>query len=331
LTDQSEADIPELMSYLESLMQALDYDLKQYLRILYNTEQFQRATVIDNPDLEDDYFWQGPIFQRMSAEQFWDSIAALMDPDVDLKLQPTYKGTLGGIAYESGKKPAPVHIAEQMNAEQLTAHIIGISEAYQELVSARSAVRQAQRDQELKDPEVMKRARKANQNAWKKWRKILNPDLQALGLETSMEMGEMMAPQSNRKTGKQKGTQQGLQRASELQSPQRNGHLLEVFGQSDRMLVENSDDGGNVLQALFLMNSPEINSDLANHSTPVLEARLAETAEAKLETLYIGFLARKPSQAEIEALLPAFKQDPEKARQRIIWAMLNTQQFIFIQ
>ena len=336
LTDESEADIPELMSYLESLMQALDYDLKQYLRILYNTEQFQRAAVIDNPDLEDDYFWQGPIFQRMSAEQFWDSIATLMDPDIDLKLQPSYHSTLGGISYESGKKPAPVHIAEQMNAEQLTEHIIGISEVYQELTSTRSAVRQAQRDPKLKNPEDLKRAKKANQSASREWRKILNPDLQALGLDTSMEMGSMMAgtsmtSASQTKKKRKKPSKQGLQRASELQSPQRNGHLLEVFGQSDRMLVENSDDGGNVLQALFLMNSPKINSDLANHSTPVLEARLAETAEAKLEALYIGFLARKPTEAEIEALLPAFKQDPEKARQRIIWAMLNTQQFIFIQ
>ena len=334
LTDQSEADIPELMSYLESLMQALDYDLKQYLRILYNTEQFQRATVIDNPDLADDYFWEGPIFQRMSAEQFWDSIAALMDPDVDLKLQPTYKGTLGGISYESGKKPAPVHIAEQMNAEQLTAHILGISELYHDLLSTRSAVRQAQQDPQLKGTAELAQIRTAHNKFSKEWKQVLNPDLQQLGLDTSMEMGSMMSDAGiadQRQKKQQRPGQQGLQRASELQSPQRNGHLLEVFGQSDRMLVENSDDGGNVLQALFLMNSQKINIDLVNNSAPVLEARLAETPEEKLETLYIGFLARKPTEAEVEALLPAFKQDPEKARQRIIWAMLNTQQFLFIQ
>jgi hypothetical protein len=33
----------------------------------------------------------------------------------------------------------------------------------------------------------------------------------------------------------------------------------------------------------------------------------------------------------MKALLPYFNEDPEKARQRIIWAMLNTQQFLFIQ
>jgi len=97
------------------------------------------------------------------------------------------------------------------------------------------------------------------------------------------------------------------------------------------MLIENSDEKGNVLQALFLMNSNQTNWLLAQRSAPVLEARQAKTPKDKLETLYLGFLARKPSEAEMEALLPSFNEDPEKARQRIIWAMLNTQQFLFIQ
>ena len=79
------------------------------------------------------------------------------------------------------------------------------------------------------------------------------------------------------------------------------------------------------------MNSPQSNAIFAQRSTPVLEARRADTPEKKLETLYIGFLARKPTEQEKEALLPSFEKDPEKARERIIWAMLNTRQFVFIQ
>ena len=122
-----------------------------------------------------------------------------------------------------------------------------------------------------------------------------------------------------------------IRRASELSSPARRGHLLEVFGQSDRDLVENADHDGNISQALFLMNSPQSNWLFSQRSTPVLEARNAPTPEKKLETLYIGFLARKPTGQEKAALLPAFEKDPEKARERIIWAMLNTRQFVFIQ
>ena len=334
LSDHSQADVPALMDYLQSLMRTLDYDLKQYLRILYNTEQFQRAAVIDNPDRHDDYFWEGPILQRMSAEQFWDSIATLMDPDIDRKLQPSYRGHAGGILYESGKKPAAALLAEQMSAEQLTAHVAGMGEAYQTMTTTRSAVAKANSDPAVKGTAEMQRIRTASKEARRAWNQLLNPDLQALGLEPSMAMTSMMAATAMTapRNGKaSKRSAQTLKRASELPSPQRNGHLLEVFGQSDRMLIENADDGGNVLQALFLMNSQKINIDLANRSTPVLEARLADSAAAKLETLYIGFLARKPTAAEVAALLPAFKQDPETARQRIIWAMLNTQQFLFIQ
>jgi hypothetical protein len=123
----------------------------------------------------------------------------------------------------------------------------------------------------------------------------------------------------------------GIRRASELSSPANRGHLLEVFGQSDRDLVENADNDGNITQALFLMNSPQTNWLFSQRSTPVLEARQATTAEKKLETLYIGFLARKPTEQEKAALLPALEKEPEKARERIIWAMLNTRQFVFIQ
>ena len=79
------------------------------------------------------------------------------------------------------------------------------------------------------------------------------------------------------------------------------------------------------------MNSNQTNQLMAKNSTPVLEARLAKTPEEKLETLYIGFLSRKPTLEEKKVLIPYFMENPEKARERIIWAMMNTQQFLFIQ
>ena len=33
---------PELMLHLEKIMVALDYDMKEFLRIIYNTKAFQR-------------------------------------------------------------------------------------------------------------------------------------------------------------------------------------------------------------------------------------------------------------------------------------------------
>jgi hypothetical protein len=334
LTDESVADAPKLMAYLESMMIALDYDLKQYLRVLYNTEYFQRQAVIDNPDLPDDYHLEGPIFQRMSSEQIWDSIATLMTPDIDQILNTRYKGNNGGIQYATGQKPAAAVYLDEWSPQKITSHITKMSDVYAAYFTARTTFSKANQDPALKGTPELTKIRKELNESKKAWNQMLNPDLSESDAGASMGMTMMAANFSSEKGKHNKADDRwikGIRRASELQSPQSNGHLLEVFGQSDRMLIENSDEKSNILQALFLMNSSQTNWLLAQRSAPVLEARLAKTPEAKLETLYLGFLARKPSEAEMKALLPYFKEDPEKARQRIIWAMLNTQQFLFIQ
>jgi hypothetical protein len=340
LTDESIAEDPELMEYLEAMMIALDYDLKQFLRVLYNTEYFQRQAVIDNPDLANDYHLEGPIFQRMSSEQIWDSFATLMTPDIDQILNTRYTGNNGGVKYETGHTPAAAVYAKEWSAQKIAYHITKMSEVYEAYFTARTAFYKARNDPALKGTPELAEIKEAFTTSRKAWNAMLNPDLddsndkELASMEMSMMAANFPSAQMNEKGQRKKSDDRwikNIRRASELQSPQQNGHLLEVFGQSDRMLIENSDDGSNVLQALFLMNSSQTNWLLAQRSAPVVEARQAKTPEAKIETLYIGFLARKPSPEEMEALLPYFNENPEKARQRIIWAMLNTQQFLFIQ
>ncbi|MGJ8651768.1 MAG: DUF1549 domain-containing protein [Opitutaceae bacterium] len=337
LTAESVAESPELMAFLESLMKSLDYDLKQYLRIVYNSQLFQREAVIDNPDLDDDYHFEGPTFQRMTSEQIWDSIATLMTPDIDSILQQSYKGRQQGIQYESDKLPgAAAFIADKSDREVVT-YIKDLSTKYEAFNQTRTEWNKVRNDPKLKRTDEYMKLRAAFQTAQSEWNAKLNPknntdsDSEQMGMTSMMSNIAMLPGAKKNNRGAQQKWMKSIRRASELESPQANGHLLEVFGQSDRMLIENSDDGGNVLQALFLMNSWQINGILANNSSPVVEARLAKTPEEKIETLYIGFLSRKPTQAEVDTLVGMFKENPEKARQRMIWAMLNTQQFLFIQ
>ena len=42
--DDTMATHPELQLHLEKVMVALDYDIKEFLRILYNTQTFQRMS-----------------------------------------------------------------------------------------------------------------------------------------------------------------------------------------------------------------------------------------------------------------------------------------------
>ena len=82
MMDDSVASNLELMKFLEKQMVALKYDMKAYLRMLLNTQAFARtATKEVSPGTP--YYFQGPVFRRMSSEQVWDSIVTLVSPAPD--------------------------------------------------------------------------------------------------------------------------------------------------------------------------------------------------------------------------------------------------------
>lgn len=81
--DNTAAVNPALLDFLEEQMVAMNYDTKAFLRMLYNTELYQRESVAD--DIEDPtaFAFAGPVLRRMSAEQIWDSVVALINPRPD--------------------------------------------------------------------------------------------------------------------------------------------------------------------------------------------------------------------------------------------------------
>jgi hypothetical protein len=54
-----------------------------------------------------------------------------------------------------------------------------------------------------------------------------------------------------------------------------------------------------------------------------------ETPTDEIKTLYQLMLTRAPTESEIDRLLREYNSNGKKARNNVIWAMLNTQQFIF--
>ncbi len=83
LTDNSEPSNPELMAFLERQMVALHYDMKAYLRVLLNTQVYQRESTNTDHMAGTVYHFPGPLFRRMSAEQLWDSMVTLVNPEPD--------------------------------------------------------------------------------------------------------------------------------------------------------------------------------------------------------------------------------------------------------
>lgn len=68
---------PEVLAHLTREMRRVNYDLREFMRILYNTRAYQSIASPEEPDLTKAYYFQGPVLRRMRAEQAWDSMMVL--------------------------------------------------------------------------------------------------------------------------------------------------------------------------------------------------------------------------------------------------------------
>ncbi len=84
ITDSTVPSNPQLMAHLEQTMKQVNYDLKEFLRIVYNSATYQRAASTRDVELGETYHFPGPMLRRMSAEQIWDSVVTLYKPGVDV-------------------------------------------------------------------------------------------------------------------------------------------------------------------------------------------------------------------------------------------------------
>ncbi|MFT5469468.1 MAG: hypothetical protein ACI8UO_004589 [Verrucomicrobiales bacterium] len=68
---------PEVLKALANIMKSVDYDLREFMRILYNTKAYQTIATYEEPSAARPYAFQGPVLRRMRAEQAWDSLMVL--------------------------------------------------------------------------------------------------------------------------------------------------------------------------------------------------------------------------------------------------------------
>ena len=85
MMDDTLASNEKLMKYLERLMVGVNYDVKEYQRILLNTKLFQRESKKEDYKSLEEYNFEGPILRRMTGEQLWDSLVTLVYNDIDDK------------------------------------------------------------------------------------------------------------------------------------------------------------------------------------------------------------------------------------------------------
>ena len=83
LKKDTEISHPELMAFLMKLMRDVDFDLKQFERILYNTPTYHRQVSTQDHVKGEPYYFSAPMLRRMSAEQLWDSLLSMTIQDCD--------------------------------------------------------------------------------------------------------------------------------------------------------------------------------------------------------------------------------------------------------
>lgn len=111
-------------------------------------------------------------------------------------------------------------------------------------------------------------------------------------------------------------------------------YFLDVFGRSHRVLAADRSQETSMSQALALLNGQTINTKItdANGRVAALVARLGDRSEkAILTEIYLATFARFPTDAEIKKAQTyvAGTPTPREGYEDLMWAMLNSREFMF--
>ena len=124
---------------------------------------------------------------------------------------------------------------------------------------------------------------------------------------------------------------QELVRASELPQPLPEGHFLRQFGQSDRQSIADSHTDGTVPQLLTMFNGPVTHMMLEQGSVIYNEVKVPTTVEGQINKIFILVLNRHPTAAERAVAQKEIKAAGTAGIGNVIWALLNTREFLFVQ
>lgn len=399
ITDSTVPSNPQLMTFLEDTMKAMNYDMKAFLRTVLNTQTYQRAAHTKDVELGEIYHFPGPILRRMSAEQVWDSIVALYKPNPDapsIEAKITAENAIRRVEWldralnslsPKEMQDCAIKVAEKQ--KELAAEVRKAQEELAEankskdeaaIRKAKSAVgsqrrrlddaveeivyttgfkkfaemaRDGRLDEFVKDEDfakevalvikakkgadleidealaILSKQRRARYEAQLKER--MKADAERFALPTKSAKGEENMRQNLRTWESYRDTT--YVRAADVRSPAPNGHFLREFGQSDRELVENANDEASVAQALMLLNG-KVFSHLMNPFTTIARSMAQakqQGGDAVIDTVYLSLMSRKATDEEKSVLREVADNADSTDRGDVLWTVLNTRQFFFIE
>jgi hypothetical protein len=128
-----------------------------------------------------------------------------------------------------------------------------------------------------------------------------------------------------------------LMRASELPQPLPDAHFLRQFGQSERDIISDSHTDGTVPQLLTMFNGQVSHMMLEYGSVMFTEVMAKKALEDQCEMMFICILSRKPNEREKAAAIREMRSTMKDKTNKyaghgnVLWALLNTREFLFVQ
>jgi hypothetical protein len=266
--DFQDGNIPaseKLLEHLTDEMLRLDFDIREFIRVICSTKAWQSRAIIYEPTAAEPFLFTAPALKRMSAEQLWDSTLTLVANNEWAFQRPSAE-----------------------DVKELAAVDLGTTQ-FEEFVSI-----------------------------WKNY---------------NSELGRGGYTKKIRDVAGYKD--QMLVRSSEL--PLQTlplSHFLSQFGVGDRDSIQSSSEGATVPQVLTMFNGWTTHTMLERGSVIYDNVAKQKTSKGAVDTIFLSILARRPTVTELglsRREIESDAQSPAAGCGNLIWALLNTREFMFIQ
>ncbi len=252
---------PELLDFLTQEMIRLKFDQKEFLRTLYYTQTYRRASSDFDPSLQEFYNYPGPRLRRMTAEQIWDSVLTI--------------AVYNPFSYEL---PDNKQLRDTVDVDMSK-----VTWSQAESIAA-------------------------------KYDENLGPGARQKIMNNSSYRRQILA------------------RSSELPSPLPADHFLRQFGQGDRESIDGDSTDPTVPQILTMFNGPFTHMMLEDGSVIHDNLSLSRGTRDAINVMFLSILNRPPTSRDRDVALNEMERsDAVMGYGNVVWALINTREFMFIQ
>ncbi len=296
IDDPEKSSNPALLKHLAAEMKRVKFDLKKFMEIIYNTQTYQREATVEEVPMGEPYYFQGPLLRRMTAEQAWDSYMTLVlgEPDKYAKpLEDLYSRSID-LDLTNPKLDAKTVVMKYAAYRNMAAKERALTGGGLEMAG----------DESMMDSKTKKAA--------KVEKKAATADDAMMDGPKSLVYNGMI-----------------LRRAAEIEQPAPGGHFLAEFGQSQRMVIDGGSKVGSVPQVLMMMNGKAQEMLTSQDSLIFRTMKKVTSPEEKVEAVFLSVLSRKPTYSEKE--IAKRESGNADSFSNLIWALINTREFMFIQ